>query len=115
MLIPRPHVTAVLAAAALTACAGAGEEVPATEAHDGPVVQVRDNSFSPDTLEVAVGETVVWDLGSARQPHNVVFDDGPSSEILEGGTWDARFTEPGTYTYECTLHSGMTASIVVAG
>jgi plastocyanin len=79
------------------------------------VIEVRDNSFAPDTAEVAVGDTVTWDFATADRAHDVVFDDDRGSAILEDGTWSTTFDEPGTYVYECTLHSGMTGQITVTG
>lgn len=79
------------------------------------VIEVRDNSFAPDGTEVAVGETVTWDFSTADRPHDVVFDDQRGSAILEDGTWSTSFDQPGTYAYECTLHSGMTGQITVTG
>lgn len=77
------------------------------------VIEVRDNSFAPDTSEVTVGETLTWDFSTADQSHNVVFDSDRGSEILDEGTWSTSFDEPGTYDYECTLHPGMTGRITV--
>jgi plastocyanin len=77
------------------------------------VIQVRDNSFSPDATEVGVSETVTWDFSTADRPHDVVFDAERGSAILDGGTWSTSFDEPGTYAYECTLHSGMTGQLTV--
>ena len=79
------------------------------------VIEVRDNSFAPDSSEVAVGETVTWDFSTADRPHDVMFDDQRGSAILEEGTWSTSFDEAGTYAYECTLHSGMTGQITVTG
>lgn len=85
-----------------------------TDAETGEVVvEVRDNSFAPDAAEVTVGETLTWDFSTADQPHNVVFDAGRGSEILDAGTWSTSFEEPGTYDYECTLHPAMTGQITV--
>lgn len=79
------------------------------------VIEVGDNSFAPDETEVAVGEIVTWDFSTADRPHDVVFDDQHGSAILEEGTWSTSFDQPGTYAYECTLHSGMTGQITVTG
>lgn len=77
------------------------------------VIEVRDDSFAPDAVEVAVGETVTWDFSTADRAHDVVFDDQRDSDILEEGTWSTSFDQPDTYAYECTLHSGMTGQITV--
>lgn len=78
----------------------------------GAEVAVTNNEFTPATLEVDVGDNVVWHFEQGT--HNVVFADA-ESEALSNGSWERTFDEPGTYDYQCTLHSGMTGTIVVQG
>jgi len=77
-------------------------------------VAVLDNCFSPDRSEVDAGEAVRWH-SEAMAVHNITFEGGPTSEILAGAEWVARFNRPGTYTYACTFHPGMQGSVVVDG
>jgi plastocyanin len=81
-------------------------------------VEVRDNTFSPDPLQVTPGATVTWNwVGTVA--HNVTSDDGSfaSSESKASGTHVVTFTTAGTFHYHCTLHgtatSGMRGAIVV--
>jgi plastocyanin len=126
-----PHATRLLLAALMflgvSACGDIGDTTAskaptattegsdATDADDvgDIVIEISDNRFVPDTAAVSVGDTAAWDFSTADAAHNVVFDDARSSEILEEGTWSMSFEEPGTYSYECTLHSGMTGQITV--
>jgi plastocyanin len=78
-------------------------------------VQVLDNAFDPSTVTISAGTRVNWGW-NGRNPHNVVFplaSGVPSSAVQTTGAHDITFTTAGTYTYECTIHPGMTGTVVV--
>jgi len=84
-------------------------------------VTVRDNTFTPETLRVGVGETVRF-RNIGRTDHTVIAVDGPDGFGVEtgfapGDTYEHTFTEEGVYRYWCSLHGtetrGMTGTIVV--
>ncbi len=86
-----------------------------TTAGDGPstvTVEVDDNFFDPETVDVSVGDTVNWEWVGV-EPHNVVGDDF-SSEIQQEGTYEYTFDETGTYQYTCTVHPGMDGVVEVS-
>jgi plastocyanin len=65
---------------------------------------------------VTAGEIVEWrDDGSVA--HNIIFADDSSigDPVIDGGggSWQVRFTTPGTYQYACTIHTGMLGTVVV--
>ena len=71
------------------------------------------NQFQPPHIQVPVRTTVTWTNGD-QVPHNVKFDDGPKSDNLSfGATFQRVFNDPGTYDYECTIHSGMVGRVTV--
>ena len=74
--------------------------------------------FAPATLTVAKGTRVEWSNASDA-PHTVTSDSGTTlaSSLISpsGGTFDFTFTQPGTYTYHCTVHPYMKGTIVVTG
>ena len=74
-------------------------------------VDVRDNEFDPAAIQIESGQTVTW-TWSGNEDHNVV-GDGLESESQSSGTYAFTFTEPGTYSYECTLHFFMRGEVVV--
>jgi plastocyanin len=115
--IPAALLVALLAAACADATEASPPPTSQPTAVGSLVVAVADNTFMPEVVEVAVGDTVVWDLDSARRPHDVTFSEDPdrASGTLDSGTWSTSFDEPGTYPYQCTLHSGMTGQVVVTG
>ena len=85
-------------------------------------VSVVNNSYSPATLAITVGDTVTWT--QVNGVHNVngsisTFSSNPASfgnGAAAGGTWTYQyvFTTAGTYQYQCDPHSSfMTGSINV--
>jgi len=125
----RRHVAAVLVVLAATGCSGSGDKTPATDS--ATTVHLKLLQFTPSELQVKAGTTVTWrsdegithtvtsgavegvdptsGLRSAQKP------DGRFDHRLgkSGATFSYRFTEPGTYSYFCSIHQGMNASVVV--
>jgi len=76
--------------------------------------------------DVHAGDTVVWNFSQAMEQHTTTecggSCDGPSMQpvwnsgtIDPGGTFQFRFTQPGTYLYRCQVHPlQMRGRIVVA-
>jgi plastocyanin len=75
-------------------------------------VVARDLAFIPSAVQVPAGTTVTWQFMDGSVPHNVQAD-GFKSENLTKGTFQHRFDRPGTYSYVCTLHAGMSGRVVV--
>jgi plastocyanin len=77
-------------------------------------IQIADSAFSPATLTVTAGDTVTWTNGDGR-PHTVTSNDGAfdSGNLDVGQAFSFTFGEPGTYTYRCSYHDEMQATIVV--
>jgi plastocyanin len=124
------HVTplALAAGVVLGACSGDGDDgsgvtsaVPAPAAPLATTgvtytVQALDNTFRPETIEVAVGDEVVFD-NVGRNEHNVVPVDGDAwgvetAGFAPGDTYSHVFTEPGEYPYYCSLHGTATAGMI---
>jgi plastocyanin len=82
------------------------------------VVLITTNSngsfgFSPATLTIRVGTTVIWKNRSSV-PHTITSDDGTtfdSGTIPVGGTFRHTFTLAGTFPYHCNYHPYMRATI----
>jgi plastocyanin len=71
--------------------------------------------FSPATLTIRVGTTVIWKNVSSA-PHTVTSDDGQtfdSGNIAVGGTFRFTFKNTGKFSYHCNIHPYMRATIVV--
>lgn len=82
----------------------------------GATVSVGDNTFSPTTLSVAAGTSVVW-TNSGRRPHTVTSDAGlwDSGMLSSGQAYSFTFQAPGTFSYTCLYHAGMAGTVVVTG
>jgi plastocyanin len=83
---------------------------------DVAIKATDDLAFSPTSTSAKVGQIVQWtNVGS--QTHNITFDGdavGVSDSTLNGGdVWQVKFTKAGTYSYECTIHAGMSGKITV--
>ncbi len=78
-------------------------------------VTIQGTAFSPDTLQIAVGDTVVWTNADDRD-YTVIATDGSfsSGNISSGKMYEHRFDKPGTFPYGCKYHPRMKGTIIVA-
>jgi 3',5'-cyclic-AMP phosphodiesterase len=81
---------------------------------DRDVVNIDNFSFSPKSLTVKAGATVMW-MNHDDIPHNVVSTEKKfSSPVLDTDqNFSFKFQEPGSYPYYCKIHPMMTGTIVV--
>ena|SRR6266568_4029493 len=70
-------------------------------------------AFSPQTLNISVGTTVIWD-DTTSAPHTVTSSSFGSGTISPGGSFSFKLTQAGTFAYHCMFHPYMTASISVS-
>ncbi|MET8765073.1 cupredoxin family copper-binding protein [Lentzea sp. NPDC004782] len=81
-------------------------------------VEMMGYAFQPATLTISAGDTVTW-TNHDTAPHNVVVTNGPekftSPTLQQGQTFSYTFTKPGTYSYYCSIHPDMKASVTVNG
>lgn len=75
-------------------------------------VNVSDNSFSPDSVEVAIGGTVTWSWTAAYSAHNVTFSGGETSGNQTSGEYSRIFSSAGNFTYNCTIHGAAMKGVV---
>jgi plastocyanin len=77
-------------------------------------VGIKDLAFTPASLEVQVGTTVIWTNQDATA-HTVDGDQGEFElgRLDPGTSYRETFDKPGTYTYHCDIHPSMKATIVV--
>ena len=77
-------------------------------------VRILDRSYSPASVSVTAGSTVVWTNTSGRD-HTVTADNrGFASPVLgQGGTYQRTFASPGTFAYFCEIHPDMRAVVTV--
>ena len=77
-------------------------------------VEIEALKFSPATLEVMKGDTVIWKNKDAF-PHNATADNKGfrSIDIQSGQSWKFKAGSKGVFPYVCTLHPGMKAVLTV--
>lgn len=102
--------------------AGVGRPVaflpgPVTPLGTSAVVDVRRFAFTPQRVSVKPGTRITWRFQD-RQQHDVSWVEGPrgfaSRYEKRGGAYVTQLTEPGTYTYFCSLHPvDMSGTVVV--
>lgn len=77
-------------------------------------VFIQGMAYSPSTLTVPAGTTVMWTNKDAVN-HTVTSDNGQfeSGNMAKDVTYSLKFESVGTYPYHCKLHPSMTARIIV--
>ena len=101
---------------------GSGNSVQQTTATSIPsnstlvkiVANAGSNSFSPNPVEVKVGETVTW-INDDSGRHTVTSKDGVfNSELMgRGQSFSYTFDKAGEYLYSCSPHPNMVGTVVV--
>ena len=124
---------ALLAVCALLIACGGGEQVDEPSSAAGAEVSLKNIAYDPPTLEVSVGEEVVWVNDDQAIKHTVTSgkpgtDEVPgateakpaklsgefdSGTLQTGDDFTFTFDKEGTYTYFCKIHPSMTAEISV--
>jgi amicyanin len=77
-------------------------------------VHIKNLAFSPATVTIKAGSTVVWTNDDSIQ-HDVTFDGGgiASSVLNHNDTFSHAFLTAGTYHYICSIHPFMHGTVIV--
>lgn len=77
-------------------------------------IAIADFAFDPPVATVPAGTEVVW-RNSDPADHTVTNTDGVfgSGTLGAGDTFTHRFSEPGTYEYQCAIHPEMKGKVKV--
>jgi plastocyanin len=75
---------------------------------------IADEGFVPATITISVNGTVTW-TNKDGYDHDVTADDSSffSANLASGEKYVHQFTTAGTYNYRCTIHAGMTGTVIV--
>jgi plastocyanin len=79
------------------------------------VVAIRDFSFEPHEVKIAVGTAVRW-VNEDQAPHAIAMEGGrpgSSGEIAPGQSHTVTFQQPGTFPYRCGIHPTMLGVLIV--
>jgi len=103
----------------ITASANGYASGSATITASGALVLIKPGgnpgSFVPSTVTISAGQYVTWRNADAV-PHTTTSDTGvwDSGQIQPGQSYGPLyFSTQGTYTYHCSIHLGMTGTVVV--
>jgi len=109
-------VAVVLAGVGLSACGSGATRAQRSSAVPPHTVVMRNIAFNPQTIHATVGDTITW-VNRDDAPHNVTYVSGPSftssATFTNGGSFRLKLTKAGTIRYMCTIHPGMSGTIVV--
>lgn len=86
-----------------------------TPAAQTVTVRMANRTFSPSSISVFVGDTVLWS-NNDKDDHTVTergfsFDSGV---FAPGRSWQRTFNAPGTFSYFCDLHPSMVGVVAVS-
>lgn len=100
--------------------AAAAVEVIACPANGTTNVAIVNYAFTPASASISAGTIVEWTNSTADTTHTVTSTTVPTgggfdNTVTPGASICLRFTTAGTYSYHCSIHPTMTASIIVAG
>jgi len=115
---PATSTGATTTAGAATTAAGA-TTAPATTAAAagaGQAVTIKGFAFDPADLQVKVGDSVTW-TNEDGATHDVSADDGSfaSGDLDKGAAFSQTFTTAGSFSYICSIHPRMKATVTVTG
>lgn len=97
---------------------GNGQEPITTIPENSTVVKIvanaGSNSFSPNPVDVKVGETVTW-INDDSGRHTVTSKNGvfDSGMMGKGQSFSFTFDKAGEYPYFCSPHPNMVGTVVV--
>jgi plastocyanin len=79
-------------------------------------VSMGDDFFSPRSLSIATGDTVVW-TNNGDDDHTATATNNAfhSGTMAPGDTFQRTFSTAGTYDYVCAFHDDMTGTVTVTG
>jgi plastocyanin len=101
--------------AASSGASAAADGLTAKKADGAVHITMTGYRYSPQLVTVRAGQKIVWTNRGATT-HDVKAIRGASfasKTLAKGDTFQTTVKEPGLVDYECTLHPGMLATIVV--
>jgi plastocyanin len=108
---------AVVGLLAGSACGGGDDDPkkdPAPTSGQAPAATIKGlgTTWEPDEVTVKAGEVVEWDVDGSIV-HDLKGDEGVAHKAASKYTYTHKYAKPGTYSYQCTIHPGMTGTVTV--
>ncbi len=85
-----------------------GDDVPAAA-----TIKATGTTWAPDDVTVNTGDVVEWDVDGSIV-HDLHGDEGVSHKAASTFKVTHKYTKAGTYSYQCTIHAGMTGTVTVS-
>lgn len=76
------------------------------------IIEIRRSLFTPKTLRVNVGDTVIW-KNRDIVPHTATGKGFDSGYLKTGASWKFVIRKKRNYSYICTYHPTMKGTIIV--
>jgi amicyanin len=110
-------IASCMSAGCYSSPAPSATTAPPASAAGGTSVAIKNFAFDPSTLTVKTGSTVTW-VNNDGTPHALASDAGSpaaftSDSLSTGASYTFTFTQPGTYSYHCSIHPSMKGTVVV--
>jgi plastocyanin len=88
---------------------------PASEASAAThPITIKNYAYGSGSMSISQGDTVTW-TNQDSVPHDVVVTSGPvkfrSPMLTKGKSWSYTFSRAGAYSYTCSVHPDMRATI----
>lgn len=87
---------------------------PVARAATSATVSIKDFAFSPTSVTINVGDSVTW-TNAGPSVHTATGSGFDTGNLSKGGSGSHTFSSAGTFSYICTPHPFMKASVTVAG
>jgi len=97
---------------------GQAQTSPATSSSQAKTgknaVTIQNFAFSPATITVKAGDSVTW-TNQDSAGHSATADDNSfdTGVLPQGQSKSITFSKAGTYTYHCSVHPNMKATVIV--
>ena len=77
-------------------------------------IEIKDFDYSPMNVIITAGGTVTW-TNRDGEPHTITSLDGQfrSGALDQDQSFTFKFEKPGTYSYLCSIHPKMRATVTV--
>lgn len=79
-------------------------------------ITIKNYAYGSGSMSISQGDTVTW-TNKDSVPHDVVVTSGPvkfrSPMLTEGKSWSYTFSQAGPYSYTCSVHPDMNATVTV--
>ena len=89
------------------------ESAPSADGPAAATIKATGTTWAPDDVTINAGEVVEWDVDGSIV-HDLKGDEGVTHKAASKFVVTHTYDKAGTYSYQCTIHAGMTGTVTVA-